>query len=130
MNSRSGAVSTLVVAIVVISATVVVLGMPDFGLAGEFLSGAYPSTAAALALVSIFCWLLILAFVVGIVVVAFKGASESQLVVRRWTRAVTFCLAGGIVLAVGVYRHASVSYSMNCDACQQRISEATQLAGH
>jgi len=130
MQSKTGAVSTLIVAMIVLAATVVTLGAPDFGLAGQFLSGDYPSTAAALALVSIICWLLIVAFVVAIVAVAFKGATEHQLLIRRWARGVTFCLAGGIVLAVGVYRHASVSYSMTCDHCQQRISEATQLAGH
>jgi hypothetical protein len=126
---RSGALGTVVVAAIVLAAAVAVLGPPDFGLAGQFLGGTYPSIDAALAVVSIVCWVLILGFVLGVTIGAFKVATESQLLVRRWTRAITFALVGGMVLAIGVYRHASVGYAMSCNDCQQRITEATQLAG-
>jgi hypothetical protein len=128
MNRRS-AIGTVAVAAVVLAAAIAVLGMPDFGLAGQFLGGSYPSTDAALAVVSIVCWILILGFLIGVTIGAFKAATESQLLVRRWTRAVTFLLVGGMVLAIGVYRHASVGYAMSCNDCQQRITEANQLAG-
>jgi hypothetical protein len=126
---RKGAIGTVVVAVVVFAAAVAVLGLPDFGLAGQFLGGSYPSIDAALAVVSIICWVLILGFLIGVTLGAFKAATESQLLFRRWTRAITFLLLGGMVLAIGVYRHSSVGYAMSCNDCQQRITEATQLAG-
>ena len=128
MQGRS-TLGTVLAAVVVIAAAVVVLGVPDFGLAWQFLDGSYPSVSAGLALVSIMSWLLVLSFVLAVVIMAFRAASEAQLLIRRWTRAVTFCVIGGIVLGVGVYRHSSVGYAMSCHDCQQRITEATQLAG-
>jgi hypothetical protein len=131
MNQPSvrSAFGTVTIAVVVFAAAIAALGTPDFGLAGQFLGGSYPSTDAALAVVSIIFWVLILGFLVGVSIGAFKAATESQLLFRRWTRALTFLVVGSMVLAIGVYRHASVGYAMSCNDCQQRITEATQLAG-
>lgn len=113
----------LAVAILLGSATAV-LRIPDLAAARDLLGGAYATQAAALAVVSVIVWVVIL-LSAGVLVVNAIRATVGQAMSRRrrWARALLVAACGLVLLAGGAYRHSAAGYSICCGSVQ----EARQL---
>jgi hypothetical protein len=53
-----------------LGASMITLGLPNLGLAGQFLSGSYPSTQSVVAFLSLVCYAVVLA---AVAVAVFRG---------------------------------------------------------
>jgi hypothetical protein len=101
----------------------VVLGMPDVGAAGDFLTGGTPTGETVVAACSLLLWaVLALAVVVQAVAVIRQAAHHLR---REPVRAGALVLVGLVIFAGGALRHAQSSYSMCCGSAV----EAQQAAG-
>jgi hypothetical protein len=115
------------VAVVLLGASLLTLGVPDLGLAGQFLGGAYPSPASALAFLSITFDLAL----VGAACVAFVGAGRDRGGRRGLpptVRAVAFVLAGAILLGMGIAQRVDTGGGFCCGNGPQQVREAESLA--
>lgn len=126
--SRRNPLSTILIAGMLLVAAIVTLGKPDFGLAGQFLSGIYPSEDAAVALISIICYALVFGIVAIAVFQGFRSVSEGQLVHQRSARALLFFLAGMVVLGLGTANRIAYKYAICCGGAPQYVQEAQNLA--
>jgi len=111
---------TLVTVGVLLGAAAEVLGRPDLTAAGNFLAGAYATETAALAVVAVIVWALILVTVAAICVHAVRDAlGHARGRRHRLGRAVLIALGGLALLAGGVYRHSTPAYSVCCGSLQE-----------
>ena len=115
---RSG--PTILMVSVLVGASVVALGVPDFPLVKAFLAGSNTTPAGVIAVVSVVTWVLIGVALAAVVTNSFRGVvSQAQFVRRRWTRAIFFAAVGAAVLSVGFIHHTSTGYSMCCGTAQE-----------
>jgi hypothetical protein len=121
------ALPTLAMTAVLVAAAVLTLGRPDFGLAGDFLGGRFPTTEGAVAVVALSCYLVVASVAVVAVVQAIRAASEAQATMRRSSRAAMFLITGVIVLGVAVSHRVTFQYSTCCGNSPQHIQEAAAL---
>jgi hypothetical protein len=122
-----GALAGLAMGGVLLAASVLTLGLPNVGLAGQFLSGAYPSMPSALAFLSLLCY----AVVLGAVTVAVVRGLRMATGVRsagRTARAIAFVLAGVILLSLSVVNRVDTGGGICCGGGAQQIQEAAALA--
>ncbi|HET9052103.1 MAG TPA: hypothetical protein VFO60_10400 [Candidatus Dormibacteraeota bacterium] len=101
----------------------VVLGLPNLGLAADFLRGGYPTGATVVAAVSLLLWSVIVLACAGLVIVELRRAAR-RVVQARLGMALVL-LVSLLVLTGGVVRHARSGYSMCCGS----LTEAHDLAG-
>lgn len=112
---------------VLLAATWVTLGAPSIALADQFLIQGNPTPEAAVAIVSILCWMVIGVIALATVIAAARSSStDAQVMMRRWTRAVMLVLAGVMVLGMGAVRHATSGYSM-CTSCGQQSTHIAEV---
>ncbi len=121
------AIPSLVMTTVLIVSAVISLGMPDLGLAGDYLGGGIPTEQSALAVASIVCWVLIAGVGIATLTMSIRTATDIQLGQRRWTRATMFVASGVVVLGMGALNHVTTTYSMCCGSDPAHIAEAQQL---
>lgn len=111
---------TLAAVAVLVGAATVVLGLPDLRTAGDFLGGAYATQAAAIAVVSVIAWVLILVTAAVLLVSAALAAMGQSTVHRHSrTRALVFAVCGLVLLAGGAYRHAAPAFTLCCGSVQE-----------
>lgn len=122
------ALPTLLMTAILLGASVATLGRPDFGLAGQFLGGGFPTTESAIAVVSLICYAVVVIVAIAAVVGALRAAGEAQRSMRRSTRAAMFLLSGVIVLGVGVANRSTNHFAICCGSGAQQVQEAAQLA--
>lgn len=122
------AVPTLAMSAVLVAAAVITLGRPDLGLAGQFLSGSYPTVESAVAIVSLVSYSVVAVVAIVAVTGAIRAAREDRPDVRRSTRAGMFLLAGIIVLGIGVSHRVTFRYTVCCGNTPQHVTEAASLA--
>ena len=110
-----------------LAASVVTLGIPDFGKAGAFLSGAYPSVSSAIALLSLLCYAVVLAAVVLAVVRGLRLATAGRRT-SRTVRSIVFVLAGMILLSLSIVNRVDPGGGICCGGGSQQVREAASLA--
>ena len=108
-------------------ATYFALGPPDFALAKQMLADGEATTNAALAIVGIICWAVIIVMAIAAVLMTAKSATETQLFYRRWTRAIMFVAAGVIVFGMGTFHHLNSGLAMSPGNPSAHLAEAEQL---
>ncbi len=99
------------------------LGMPDWNALGAFFNGNSMTNAAVISFAVLIVWGVILAFAVGVIVSAFREASQTAVVQQTWSRIVIFFVAGVLLCALGLAHHTSRSFSMCCGNSQQLVQE-------
>lgn len=111
---------------VLLAASLVALGPPDIGLAGQFLSGTYPSVQSAVACLSLVCY----AAVIGVVAVAvMAGARAASCRARsgRAIRAIACIVAGVVLLSLSVANRVQGGGAICCGGGSGQVQEATTL---
>lgn len=121
------AVPSTVMSALLLCATFLALGPPDFALAKQMLVDGDATTNAALAIVGIICWGVIIVVAIAAVVMTAKTASDSQIFYRRWTRAIMFVAAGVIVFGMGAFHHLNSGLAMSPGNPTAHLAEAEQL---
>jgi hypothetical protein len=112
---------------VLLAASLIALGLPDFGLAGQFLSGSYPSVASAVAFLSLLCYAVVLAAVVMALAGALRLTAGGK-GVSRSVRDAALVLAGVILLSLSVVNRVDTGGGICCGGGAQQIREAASLA--
>ena len=115
------------VALVLLGASVATLGVPDLGLAGQFLGGGYPSPASALASLSI----IFDAILLGAAWLAFSGAARARGGKGGGPptlRALAFVVAGVILLGMSIAQRTDTEGGFCCGNGQHQVREAKSLA--
>lgn len=100
-----------------------VLGLPDVGLAADFLRGGYPTGETVLAAISLVLWLLIALASAALLVVELRRAVR-RVIQARLGMAIVLVVSL-LVLVGGVVKHTRAAYTMCCGS----LSEAHDLAG-
>ncbi|MGD1053689.1 MAG: hypothetical protein ABR950_07645 [Candidatus Dormibacteria bacterium] len=123
----AGAVAGLASGGVLLGASAVTLGPPNLGLAGQFLSGSYPSMQSAVAFLSLVCYAVVLTAVALALVrglrMAVRGTGTS-----RSIRAIALVLAGVVLLSLSVVNRVDGGGGICCGGGTQQIREAASLA--
>jgi len=107
-------------------ASLLALGPPDMGLAGQFLSGSYPSMPSAVACLSMLCYVA----VTVVVVVATIGGARATSRGRhsgRAIRAIAFVLAGAVLLSLSVVNRVGSGGAICCGGGSRQVQEASSL---
>jgi hypothetical protein len=112
---------------ILVAASVVTLGPPDFGLAGQFLNGAYPSMASAVAFLSLLCYAVVLGACVLAVIRGLRMVAAGR-GTGRGARAIAFVLAGTILLGLSVASRLDTGGGMCCGGGSRQVQEAAALA--
>ena len=112
---------------VLLVTSVIALGPPDLGAAGQFLSGSYPSMASALAFLSLLCYGVVLTAVTVALVRALRTAAGGR-GISRGVRAIALVLAGVILLSLSVVNRVDTGGGICCGGGAQQIQEAASLA--
>jgi hypothetical protein len=112
---------------VLLAASALTLGLPNLNLAGQFLGGAYPSMASALAFLSLLCYAVVLAAVVGAVVRGLRAVAGGR-DANRGLRAVVFVIVGAVLLTMSVINRVDSGGGICCGEGAQQIQEAASLA--
>ncbi len=123
----AGVMAGLAMGAVLLGASVITLGPPDLGLAGQFLSGSYPSTQSAVALLSLVCYAVVLA---AVAVAVFKGLrmAAGRRGTSRGIRAIALVLAGAVLLSLSVVNRVDTGSGICCGGGVQQVKEAASLA--
>jgi hypothetical protein len=119
-------VGWLVMSAGLLLATVFTLGLPDLGLAGGLLSGAYPTLASAVALASLICYLALLTVLVLSVTQVVRTGLAGLLAIRP-ALALAFLIAGAVLLSLSVAGRLDGGGNLCCGASPQLVHEATSL---
>lgn len=112
---------------VLLITSVIVLGPPNLGAAGQFLSDSYPSMRSALAFLSLLCYGVVLAALAVAVVRALRTAAGGR-GISRGVRAFALVLAGVILLSLSVVNRVDTGGGICCGGGAQQIREAASLA--
>lgn len=101
----------------------VVLGVPNLGAAGGFLSGGYPTGTTVVAASTALLWLALFAATVVLAVRLLRHLA----VTVRWRRLLAglALVASLALLSLGVLRHVTSSYSMCCGSISQAQQQLT-----
>jgi hypothetical protein len=126
-RNAAAVVAGLGAAGVLLAASIIALGPPNFGAAGQFLSGAYPSMASAVALLSLLSYAVVLASVTVALVRALRMAAGGR-GMSRSVRAIALVLAGVILLSLSVVNRVDSGGGICCGGGAQQIREAASLA--
>lgn len=110
-----------------LAASVIALGLPNLGLAGQFLSGSYPSVASAVAFLSLLCFAVVLAAVAMALAGALRLAAGGE-GVSRSVRDAALVIAGVILLSLSVVNRVDTGGGICCGGGAQQIREAASLA--
>jgi hypothetical protein len=123
----AGVLAGLATGGVLLGASVITLGLPDFGLAGQFLSGSYPSMQSAVAFLSLVCYAVVLAAVAVAVVRGLRMAAGGR-GMSGSVRAIALVLAGVVLLSLSVVNRVDSGNGICCGAGVQQVKEAASLA--
>lgn len=126
-HSPTGVLAGIGAGGVLLAASLIALGLPDFGLAGQFLSGSYPSVASAVAFLSLLCYAVVLAAVVMALAGALRLTAGGK-GVSRSVRDAALVLAGVILLSLSVVNRVDTGGGICCGGGAQQIREAASLA--
>ncbi len=107
-------------------ASLVALGPPDFGLAGQFLSGSYPSMPAAVAFLSLLCYATVVA-VVALGLIGGVRATSGGIRSGRAIRAIAVILAGAVLLGLSVVNRVEGGGTICCGGGSRQVQEASSL---
>jgi hypothetical protein len=111
---------------VLLAASVVALGPPDVALAGQFLSGSYPSVPSAVACLSLLSYVA----VIGVAAVAVMGgahAARRRVPSGRAVRAIAFIVAGAVLLSLSVANREQGEGSICCGGGSRHVQEVSSL---
>ena len=126
-HSPTGVLAGIGAGGVLLAASLIALGLPDFGLAGQFLSGSSPSVASAVAFLSLLCYAVVLAAVVMALAGALRLTAGGK-GVSRSVRDAALVLAGVILLSLSVVNRVDTGGGICCGGGAQQIREAASLA--
>ena len=126
-RSPVAAVAGLLMSTLLLAAAWLTLGMPNLGLAGDFLSGGYPIVQSAVALAAIICYAVVVASALLAAALAFRSGAEWLARARGW-RAVAFILAGAVLLGLSLVSRCSTPQVICCGGGVHQIQEAASLA--
>jgi hypothetical protein len=118
----SAAVSALLVA-----ASALTLGLPHLTMAGDFLSGSFPTMASAVAFLSLLCYTVVLGAVAVVVVGGMQMAARGRRV-GPTTRASALVLAGVVLLGLSLANRAAGGGTFCCGGGAQQVREVVALA--
>jgi hypothetical protein len=121
-----GVLAGLGAAGVLLAASVIALGPPNFGAARQFLSDSYPSMASAVAFLSLLCYAVVLAAVAVALIRALRMAAGGG--ISRSVRAIALVLAGLVLLSLSVVNRVDTGGGICCGGGAQQIREAASLA--
>lgn len=110
-----------------LGASMITLGLPNLGLAGQFLSGSYPSTQSVVAFLSLVCYAVVLA---AVAVAVFRGLrmAAGGGSTSRGIRAIALVLAGAVLLSLSVVNRVDTGSGICCGGGVQQVKEAASLA--
>jgi len=123
-----GAISAVALGAVLLGCSALTLGWPDLRLAGQFLGGAYPSMASAVAFLSLLCYAVALGAVAVVVVSALRTVGRGRAVRSRTVRATACVLVGVILLSISVVGRIDTARTICCGGGARHIQEAASLA--
>lgn len=123
----AGVMAGLATGGLLLGASVITLGLPNLGLAGQFLSGSYPSTQSAVAFLSLVCYAVVLAAVAVAVVRGLRMAAGGRST-SRGIRAIALVLAGAVLLSLSVVNRVDTGSGICCGGGVQQVKEAASLA--
>ncbi len=110
-----------------LAASAITLGVPNFGLAGQFLSGSYPSMQSAVALLSLLCYAVVGTAVAVALFRGFRLATGGR-GTSRGIRAIALVLAGVVLLSLSVFNRVDTGSGICCGGGVQQVREAESLA--
>jgi hypothetical protein len=122
-----GVIAGLATSGVLLAASVITLGVPNFGLAGQFVSGSYPSMQSAVAFLSLLCYAVVFAAVAVAVVRGLRMAAGGR-GTSRGIRAIALVLAGVVLLSLSVVNRVDTGSGICCGGGVQQVREAASLA--
>jgi hypothetical protein len=122
-----GAIAGLAAGGVLLSASVITLGVPNLALAGGFLDGSYPSMQSAIAFLSLLCYVVVGAAVAVAILSGLRMASGGR-GTSRGIRAIALVLAGVILLSLSVISRVDTGNGICCGGGAQQVREAESLA--
>ena len=125
-RNAAAVVAGLGAAGVLLAASIIALGPPNFGAAGQFLSGAYPSMASAVAFLSLLCYAVVLTAVAVALIRVLRMAAGGG--ISRSVRAIALVLAGLVLLSLSVVNRVDTGGGICCGGGAQQIREAATLA--
>ena len=110
-----------------LGASMITLGLPNLGLAGQFLSGSYPSTQSVVAFLSLVCYAVVLA---AVAVAVFRGLrmAAGGGSTSRGNRAIPMFVAGAVILSLSVVNRVDTGSGICCGGGVQQVKEAASLA--
>lgn len=111
--------SALAASAILLGAAFGALGRPDLAAAGGFLTGEYPTDAAAIAVASSIVWALILVTVIVLIGSRARTAVSASTGRVPLARALLILVCGLVLLAGGAHRHASAAYQVCCGSLQE-----------
>lgn len=114
-------------ALILVGASLLTLGMPNLALAAEFLGGAYPSLGSALALLSAMFDFALLGAAGVALTGTVRGGGRGRLLSPS-LRAAALVLAGAILLGLSVLQRVDAPGTFCCGGGQQQVREAASLA--
>jgi len=115
------------VAALLVAASVLTLGMPNLGLAGQLLGGAYPTMASAVAVSSLICYAVVLLAALAVLAGALRRGAGGW-VGGRGLRAVALILAGATLLSLSLVNRVDTGTGICCGGGSQQTQEAAALA--
>ncbi|MGO8685867.1 MAG: hypothetical protein ACLQT7_01595 [Candidatus Dormibacteria bacterium] len=119
--------AAVAIAAVLVATSALTLGPPNLTMAGDFLSGGFPSMAAAVAFLSLLCYTVVL----GVAGVALVGGLRMRTRGRRGgptSRAAAVVLAGAVLLGLSVANRAASGGAICCGGGPQQVREVVSLA--
>ena len=126
-RDRGVLVAGVVGCAVLVAASVITLGAPDPALAGQFLTGSYPTMASAIALCSLICYGCV-ALTLLVVLIAALQPEAGWWRRGRALRAAALVLVGAVLLGLSLAGRAETGGGICCGGGQQQIQEAASLA--
>ncbi|MBV8301483.1 MAG: hypothetical protein JOY68_06135 [Candidatus Dormibacteraeota bacterium] len=115
-------------AALLILAAAATIGVPDFGQAGGFLSGATSSSASAGALVAAVSWVVIIVVALLVVADTVRRMARPRRAFSRTTRAFALLVLAATLLAVAGIRHVQAHIQLCCTTTPAQVQEAVNLA--
>jgi len=130
LAERRGLVADSLIALILggalLVASLLALGPPDVGLAGQFLSGSYPSMPTAVACLSLLCYAAVVSAAAVAVIGGARTAGRGR-GSRRTIRGVAFILAGAVLLCLSVVNRIEGGSAICCGGGSPQAQEVSSL---
>jgi hypothetical protein len=115
------------VAFALLAVSVLTLGIPNFGLAGQFMAGGYPSAASGVAVASMFLDGVLVGAAGVAAMCSVRGAAGGW-VRRPSLSAMALVVVGAILLGLSVAQRVDSGGAYCCGGGPQQVREAASLA--